>query len=49
MENVADALKMAGEMLLFILALGIGISSFSQARETSDALLRYTDREYMTQ
>ena len=49
MENVAEALKMAGEMLLFILALGIGISSFSQARETSDALLRYTDREYVTQ
>ena len=49
MENVADALKMAGEMLLFILALGIGISSFSQARETSDALLKYTDREYVTQ
>lgn len=49
MENVADALKMAGEMLLFILALGICISSFSQARETSDALLRYTDREYVTQ
>ena len=49
MENVAEALKMAGEMLLFILALGIGISSFSQARETSDALLKYTDREYVTQ
>ena len=49
MENVADALQMAGEMLLFILALGICISSFSQARETSDALLRYTDREYVTQ
>ena len=49
MENVAEALKMAGEMLLFILALGICISSFSQARETSDALLRYTDREYVTQ
>ena len=49
MENVAEALKMAGEMLLFILALGICISSFSQARETSDALLKYTDREYVTQ
>lgn len=49
MENVAEALKMAGEMLLFILALGVSISSFSQARETSDMLLKYTDREYVTQ
>lgn len=49
MENVAEALKMAGEMLLFILALGVSISSFSQAREASDILLSYTDREYVTQ
>ncbi len=49
MENAAEALKMAGEMLLFILALGISISSFSQAREASDMILQYTDREYVTQ
>lgn len=49
MENAADALKMAAEVLLFILALGITISSFSQARETSEILLRYTDRDYVTQ
>ncbi len=49
MENAADALKMAAEMLLFLLALGITISSFSQARETSEILLSYTDRDYVTQ
>lgn len=49
MENAADALKMAAEVLLFILALGITISSFSQARETSEIVLGYTDRDYVTQ
>lgn len=45
-ENVADALKMAGAVLLFVFALGIGMSSFSQARQTIDTLIAYTDREY---
>ena len=49
MENAADALKMAAEVLLFLLALGITISSFSQARETADVLISYTDRDYVTQ
>ena len=49
MENAADALKMAGAVLLLLLALGISISSFSQARETAQALVEYTDRETTTQ
>lgn len=49
MENVTEALQMAAAVLVFVLALGIGISSFSQARETADILIRYKDRETLTQ
>lgn len=49
MENAADALKMAAAVLVFVFALGIGISSFSQARETAQILIDYTDRETSTQ
>lgn len=49
MENAADALKMAAAVLVFVLALGISISSFSQARTTADILIKYTDRETVTQ
>lgn len=45
MENVADALKMAGSVLMFIIALSISILSFGQARETSNKILSYKDRE----
>ena len=46
MENVADALKMAADVLVFIMALGISISSFSQARQTAQILVESNDREY---
>ena len=49
MENVTEALKMAAAVLVFVVALGISISSFSEARQTSDMLVRYNDREYVTQ
>ena len=45
MENAADALKMAGSILMFVIALSVAITSFSQARATSDIVLSYTDRE----
>lgn len=45
MENVAEALKMAGSVLLFVLALSIVIPLFGRARATSDAVLAYSDRE----
>ena len=48
MENVSDALKMAGSVLLFIIGLSVAILAFSQAREAIDTVLRYTDREYLT-
>ncbi len=49
MENAAEALKMAADFLVFIIALGISISSFSQAKTTAQTLLNYTDREYEQQ
>lgn len=45
MENAAEALKMAGAVLIFVLALSIIILSFSQVRETADIILDYRDRE----
>ena len=42
-ENIADALKMAAEVLIFVLALSISISAFGQARQTSQILLEYND------
>ena len=49
MENAAEALKMAAAVLVFITALAVGISSFSLARQTSDMLIAYADRETVTQ
>lgn len=45
MENAADALKMAGAVLIFVLAISIAILSFGQVRETADIILDYKDRE----
>ena len=45
MENAADALKMAGSVLLFIVALSVAILAFSQARQAIDAVLKFSDRE----
>ena len=45
MENAADALKMAGAVLLFVLAVSVAIVSFGQVRETADTILDYKDRE----
>ena len=45
MENATDALKMAGAVLLFVLAISVAIVSFGQVRETADTILNYKDRE----
>ena len=45
MENAADALKMAAAVLMFVLALSVSIVSFGQARQASDVILNYKDRE----
>lgn len=48
MENAVEALKMAGAVLIFILALSVAILAFSQTREAIDVVLKYSDREYWT-
>lgn len=45
MENAADALKMAAAVLIFVLAVSIIIFYFGQARQTSDIIIDYRDRE----
>ena len=45
MENATDALKMAGAVLIFVLAISIIILSFGQVRVTADTILDYKDRE----
>ena len=45
MENAADGIKMAGAVLIFVLAISIIILAFGQVRETADILLDYKDRE----
>ena len=45
MENAADALKIAGAVLLFVLALSIIIFFFGKVRRASDTILDYRDRE----
>lgn len=46
MENVADALKMAAAVLIFVLALSISINAFGEVRKTSQIILDNRDREY---
>ena len=46
MENVADALKMAAAVLIFVVALSISITAFGEARATATTILEYRDREY---
>ena len=48
MENAVDALKMAGSVLLFVIALSVAILSFTNARQAIDSVLEYSDRESLT-
>ena len=45
MENAVDALKMAGAVLMFVMALSVSIVAFGQVRQTADLVLDQTDRE----
>lgn len=45
MENAVEALKIAFGYMMFVLALSISISCFSQAREAIDAIITIKDRE----
>ena len=45
MENAVEALKMAGAVLLFMIALSVSIMSFGQARQAADSAVYDLDRE----
>lgn len=44
MENAVDALKMAFGVLIFVVALSLSISSFSNAKKTIDNITHYRDK-----
>lgn len=48
MENATEALKMAFGVLVFVLALSISVNAFSEARQVSQTIINYRDREYDT-
>ena len=43
MENAVDALKIAFAVIVFTMALSLAMVMFSQAKETSDIVLRTSD------
>jgi len=45
-DNIADALKLAANVIVFATALAISITAFTQARQTSQYIMDYRDREY---
>lgn len=45
MENAVEALKMAGFMLLFIIALSITMVTLTQAKTTADSLVKSKNRQ----
>lgn len=45
MENAVEALKMAGFMLLFVIALSITMVTLTQAKTTADSLVQNQDRQ----
>ena len=46
MENGIEALKLAFAVLIFVIALTVAFSTYSQAKHTGDLVLKYSDREY---
>ena len=46
MENAAEALKMAADVLIFMMALAISINAFGSVKSTAQIILDYKDREY---
>lgn len=45
MENAVEAIKIAGGVLLFVLALTVSISSFSQANKSVTSIVNMSDRD----
>lgn len=46
MENATEALHMGVSVIIFVIALSISIAAFGQARQTTQTVLEYRDREY---
>lgn len=44
MENASEAIIMAGAVLIFVIALTVAVTVFSQARETVDTVVYASDR-----
>ncbi len=44
MENAADALKMAFGVLIFVVAISLSVSTFSNAKKTIDSIISYRDK-----
>lgn len=44
MENASDAIIMAGAMLIFVIALSVAMTAFSQARATIDMVVYASDK-----
>lgn len=45
MDNATDALLMAFAVLIFVIALSVTLTTLTQAKETADIVLFYSDRE----
>ena len=48
MENAVEAIKMAGGVIIFVLALSISINAFTNTRQGVDNLVLYSDREFLS-
>ncbi len=44
MENAAEALKMAFGVLIFVVAISLSVSTFSNAKKTIDSIISYRDK-----
>lgn len=44
MENAAEALKLAGFTLLFVIALSVSMMTIMQAKRTSEQIIAYSDK-----
>lgn len=47
MDNMTEAMRVAGSVLMFVMGLSVAILSYGQVRETADIILDYRDRETM--
>lgn len=45
MENAVEALKMAGAVLVFVMAISVIIFFFTRTRQATDTIVNYRDRE----